>query len=288
MRAAEGGTRDPGEVAPDRSDLTHDPGELVPDGHGATVVLLDGQLQSHVDLDDPGHLVFEYVVQLGAVLDTLPPGRLAVTHVGGAGLTLPRYVEHTRPGSPQVVLEPHEQLTEQVRRVLPLPRGHRIRVRPVDGRTGMAQLGDGSADVVVLDAFAGGTTPAELSTREFLTDVRRVLRDGGLFLANVVDEPERRHLRRWHATAAATFADTAAVSLPEVWKRRRAGSYVMLASTRPLDVAALTRAAAGCPFPSSLRTRAELLRLLPGATPYAVGDSAPSAPPPPRDRWRLR
>ncbi len=62
------------------------------------------------------------------------PGGLAVTHVGGAAMTLPRYVQHTRPGSPQVVLEPDAALTERVRRDLPLPRGHRIRVRPQPGR----------------------------------------------------------------------------------------------------------------------------------------------------------
>ncbi|MBA2696071.1 MAG: hypothetical protein H0U62_09605, partial [Actinobacteria bacterium] len=101
-----------------------------------------GHPQSHVQPDDPTLLVFEYVQHLAMVLDTLPPGRLGVTHVGGAGLTLARYVEHTRPGSPQIVLEPDAALTELVRREVPLPRGHRIRVRPVDGRTGVAALKD--------------------------------------------------------------------------------------------------------------------------------------------------
>ena len=71
---------------------------FVPDAVGVTVVL-DGHPQSHVCLDDPGLLAFEYVAQLALVLDTLPPGRVAVTHVGGGGLTVPRYVQHTRPGS---------------------------------------------------------------------------------------------------------------------------------------------------------------------------------------------
>lgn len=275
-------------------DLGDDPGDgsgamqFVPDGHGGVIVMLDGQPQSHVDLADPGNLVFEYVLHMGLVLDALPGGPLAVTHVGGAGLTLARYVQHTRPGSPQIVFEPDTALTEAVRRELPLRRGHRIRVRPVDGRTGVAALRDGSADVVVLDAYAGGRMPAELSSVEFLDDVRRVLREDGLLLANVSDEPSREHLRRWYAALARVFPETAAIALAEVWKRRRFGNYVVLGSCRPIDTAALTRPVAACPFPSSLRSGPELARLLGSARPYTDADTAWSPQPPPREGWRLR
>ena len=129
------------------------------DEHGGTTVLIDGYPQSYVSLDDPGLLVFGYVQLLGALLDALPAGPLAVTHVGGAAMTLPRYVAHTRPGSPQIVLEPDAALTEHVREVLPLPRGHRIRVRPTAGRAGVAALGDASADAIVVDAFADNQVP---------------------------------------------------------------------------------------------------------------------------------
>src|SRR6478736_1872025 len=225
-------------------------------------VVLDGQPQSAVDLDDPQRLDFEYVQHLALCVDTLAPtGSLRVTHVGGAGLTLARWVQATRPGSPQVVLEPDAALTEAVRRELPLPRGHRIRVRPLDGLAGVAALRDASADVVVVDAYAGGRMPAELSSVEFLGEVRRVLRDDGLLVANVSDEPSREHLRRWYAALSRVFPETAAIALAEVWKRRRFGNYVVLGSRRPIDTAALTRPVAACPFPSSLRGGPELGRL---------------------------
>ncbi len=276
-------------AAPDLQDPDGPGGlQLVPDGHGGVVVMLDGQPQSHVDLADPGNLLFEYIQHFGLVLDTLPEGPLAVTHVGGAGLTLPRYVQHTRPGSPQIVLEPDPDLTEAVRRELPLPRGHRIRVRPVDGRAGVAALREASADVVVLDAYAGGRMPAELSTAEFFADVRRVLRPDGLLMANVSDEPTRDHLRRWYAALSQVFPETAAIALVEVWKRRRFGNYVVLGSTTPLDLSPLVRAVARCAFPSSLRGGTDLHRLLGSARPYTDADTAPSPQPPPRDGWRLR
>src|SRR3954471_4764130 len=129
------------------------------DERGGVTVHMDGSPQSHVQPDDPTLLVFEYVQHLALAIDALPAGPLGVTHVGGAGLTLPRWVEATRPGSPQIVLEPDEALTDLVRREIPLPRRHRIRVRPVDGLTGVRALKDDSADVVVTDAYAGGRVP---------------------------------------------------------------------------------------------------------------------------------
>ncbi len=130
------------------------------DDSGGVTVMLDGHPQSYVQPGDPGLLAFEYVQHLALAIDVLPPGPLAVTHVGGAGLTFARYVEHTRPGSPQIVLEPDAALTEAVRLEIPLPRRHRIRVRPVDGAHGVSALRADKADVVVVDAFAQGQVPA--------------------------------------------------------------------------------------------------------------------------------
>src|SRR4051794_16068979 len=144
------------------------------------LLTVDRIRQSYVDLDDPTYLDFEYVQAIADVLDALPPGPLAVTHVGGGACTLARYLAATRPGSPQIVLEPDRELTALVRARLPMPRGARVRVRPVDGRTGIAALRDASADVVVLDAFNGGRVPGSVTTSEFLTDVARVLRPAGV------------------------------------------------------------------------------------------------------------
>ncbi len=83
-----------------------------------------------------------------------------MVHVGGGALTLPRYVAASRPRSSQIVFEPDAELTAFVRRHLPLPRRSGIRVRPVDGRAGMASLPDGRVDVIIVDAFVGCPGPA--------------------------------------------------------------------------------------------------------------------------------
>ncbi|MFC6705200.1 spermidine synthase [Flexivirga alba] len=148
------------------------------DDRGGVTVLRDGHPQSHVDLHDPELLVFEYVAQLAIGIDLLPPGPVGINHIGGAGLTLARYVQHTRPGSPQIVLEPDTALTEAVRRELPLPRNHRIRIRPQDGATGIAALRDSSADAIVLDAYDEGRVPANLLSPNAIQHFARVLRPG--------------------------------------------------------------------------------------------------------------
>lgn len=258
------------------------------DGRGGVTVMMDGSPQSHVDLADPGNLGFEYIAHIAAVIDTLPAGPLAVTHIGGAGLTLARYVNAERAGSPQIVLEPDVELTDLVRRELPLPRRHRIRVRPVDGLTGIAQLADASADVVVLDAYALGRVPAELTTVDFLTDAARVLRAGGTMLLNLADEPDRAYLRRAYAALVTVFGHVAMIGTHEVLKGRRFGNTVAVASNSPLDLMALRRQVAKMPFPTGLRDGAQLARQFAGSAAFTATDSSQSPLPPPVKGWRVR
>ncbi|WP_307812567.1 fused MFS/spermidine synthase [Phycicoccus sp. CSK15P-2] len=256
------------------------------DGTVVTVVL-DDHPQSAVDLGDPTLLTFEYVQHLALCVEALAGGGpLRTTHVGGAGLTLARWLQHTRPGSPQVVLEPDTGLTEAVRRELPLPRGHRIRVRPVTGEDGMAALRDASADLVVLDAYAGGRVPAGLTTREWLRDACRVLGDAGLLLANLADDRGLRYVARVGAGAQETFGHVALVGLHEVLKGRRFGNVVLVASVRPLRLFDLRRACASAALPTGVLTGAELARKAPGSLPFTADDAEPSPEPPDRDGWR--
>jgi spermidine synthase len=264
--------------------------QLVPDddGRGGVTVVMDGSPPSHVSLDDPAYLAFEYVQHLATVIDTLPDGPLAVTHVGGAAMTLARYVSAARPGSPQIVLEPNVALTELVRRELPLPRRHRIRVRPQDGLTGVAGLADASADVVVLDAYAGARVPAELTTVQFLTDVARVLRPDGLALLNLADEPGLRYVARVLAGLREAVGEVAVIASHEVLKGKRFGNVVAVASGGALDVTGLRRAAARAPLPTGVRDAAQLARQVGRVRPWTVAESAPSPAPPPARVWRRR
>ena len=270
-----------------------DPFEFITDERGGVTVMRDGHPQSHVHPDDPTLLEFEYVQHFALVLDALTPpapSLLGVTHVGGAGLTLARYVEATRPGSPQIVLEPDVRLTDAVRRELPLPRAHRIRVRPADGASGVAALKDDSADVIVLDAFADGRVPAELVSPTFAADVARVLKPGGVFIANLADEPGFAWTSRAAATFTAVLPHAVIVGAHEVLKGKRFGNVVLAASAdaSALDLDAVTRAAARAPLPTGVRRGAELARMLRAGAPFTNNDAARSPVPPQLGAWRVR
>jgi spermidine synthase len=208
------------------------------DRPGSFVLWLDDRPQSEVDPDDPTWLGFDYVRRIADVLDVAAaPGEpLRVLHVGGAAMTLPRYVAHMRPGSRQVVLEPDAALVEDVRRALPLPPRSGIKVRPVDGAAGLPPIRDDSFDVVVLDAFADGAVPAELIGAAFLGHVRRVLADGGLLVANIADGAPFPVVRAAVAGVRAAFADVAVGAEPATLKARREGNLVLVAGdVLPLD-----------------------------------------------------
>lgn len=256
------------------------------DRPGGWLLLVDRIRQSYVDLDDPTYLDFEYVQTFGDVLDALPAGPLAVTHVGGGAGTLARYVHATRPGSPQIVLEPDAALTAFVRSRLPFPRGARVRIRAVDGRTGVAALGAASADVLVLDAFHGGRVPESLTTSEFLADAARVLRRDGVFLANIADGPPIAYTRRLAATVRAHFPHVLVIAEPAVLKARRFGNVVFVASRARLPVEAIRSASARTAFPCTVHADAALASFAGGAVPLTDADPMRS-PQPPDAIWRV-
>ncbi|MFI9118912.1 spermidine synthase [Streptomyces bikiniensis] len=258
--------------------------ELVPDRERprAWTLLLDGAPQSHVDLDDPTYLSFEYQRRLGHVADlAAPPNRpLQAVHLGGGALTLARYVAATRPRSTQQVVELDEALVRFVRRELPLDPGARIRVRSTDARAGLAKVRDGWADLIIADVFGGARTPAHLTSTEFLAEVRRALRPGGLYAANLADGPPLAHLRGQIATAAAVFPELALTADPTVLRGRRFGNAVLVASDRELPVAELTRRVATDPHPGRVEHGRPLADFAGGAAPVTDASARPSPAPP--------
>jgi hypothetical protein len=243
--------------------------ELVPDldRTHAWLLFIDGVPQSGVDLADPGYLEFEYVRRIGHAIDlAFPPGTaIRALHLGGGALTLPRYIAHTRPGSPQLVAEIDDALTDLVRTSLPLPAGHRIRVRAADARAVVESVRAGSYDLVIADVFAGAVTPPWLTTAEFAAATARALRPGGLYAVNVAAGPPLDPARAAVATVRSSYKETCMIAEASVLRGRRRGNLVVFGSDQPLPEAALLRAAAGDPFPARVVSGDELGRFVSGA-----------------------
>ncbi|GGX67787.1 spermidine synthase [Streptomyces fructofermentans] len=264
--------------------VDHGTAKLMPDidRERAWLLTVDGAPQSYVDLDEPGHLEFEYTRRLGHVLDiVVEPGRaLDVLHLGGGALTLPRYVAATRPGSRQDVVEADAALLDLVVEHLPVPADAGIALHGADARAWLESAPGGSADVLIADVFGGSRVPAHLTSLEFAREAERVLRPGGVYLANLADAAPFAFLRSQLATFAAVFEESALVAEPGVLRGRRFGNAVLVASHRPFDTAALARRTAADAFPARVE-HGDTLRLLVGdARPVHDEDAVPSPEPP--------
>ena len=255
-----------------------------PDQPGAWVVRVGGADQSWVDPTDPTNLQFDYMERIARQIDEHgePGERQRVIHVGGAAMTLARYVAHTRPTSPQIVLEPDAELTAEVREKIPLPRTSGIKVRPVDGREGLAAMPDDYADVIIVDAFDGARVPGALVTVEYFADLRRVLHADGVVLFNVTDTHPFSWTRRVLAGLDLYFTHRMLSAEGATLKGRRFGNVVLAASPVALPVDRLERAASGAMFPYRLVHGEHLERLVGGAQP--MHDPGEASPPPPSGR----
>jgi predicted O-methyltransferase YrrM len=256
----------------------------------AWMLLVDGVPQSHVDLDDPAHLELEYVRRIGHLIDLAAPAAapLRALHLGGGGLTLARYVAATRPGSSQLAVEADPEVARVVRERLPLDqpgrsrtRAGRIVVRMGDARAVLEQLAASSFDLVIADVFAGGQTPAHLTSAEFAALVARVLAPSGILAVNVADGSPLAHARGRLAAVRSALPRACLIGEAGVLRGRRFGNLVIAASDAELPIAGLRRRLAADPFPARLVEGEDLDRFVAGTRPILDADAQPSPLPPP-------
>lgn len=243
-----------------------------PDRDDGRLLVLDDLHHSYVALDDSHHLEFDYVRWIGDAVDALAPARepIDAVFVGGGGFTLPRYVAATRPGSRSEVLEVDGDLVDLARDRLGLETSPELRVTVGDARLTLRGLADGSADLVVGDAFSSRAVPWHLATAEWVEDVRRVLHPGGLYAVNVIDREPLDLLRAEAATLLEAFADVRLVGYAGSGEAPLGGNLVLLASDRriPRVVGSTARGA-------ETLDRAAVERLAAGAEPL-TDDDAPA------------
>lgn len=202
-------------------------------------VMLDGAPSSFIDLDDPSHVVFEYMEIFLTLIGQIPEGPLNVTHLGSAGSTMARAIEHIRPNSRQIGVDIDQELLDFSRTWFDLPKSPRLRLRAGDARAQLESLHNNSQDVIIRDVFADAKTPAHLHTREFTELVMSKLKPGGLYLANCADKPPLRIARSEMATLNSVRDDqntvdqielpssTFMVAEPGILKGRRFGNLVL-------------------------------------------------------------
>ncbi|WP_129657182.1 spermidine synthase [Rothia uropygialis] len=195
---------------------------ILPDGFSDNGYVLEigGAEQSHVDLDHPESIFYEYLRRVGNIVDTIaPPGEtISAAHLGAGGLTLPRYIQATRPGSPQTAVEIERELPSLVLRELPLPAGTRLNILTDDARAALPALAQDAGpeagyglDLVFVDIFSGKDSPEHLACRDFYAEALATLTDRGVLVVNVGDDPGLRFFAR-----QAQFLSDAACEDPRI------------------------------------------------------------------------
>lgn len=252
---------------------------------GSVVLSIDGTPQSHVNLKDPSDLFFEYIRRIGHAIDLFrePGAPISALHLGGGAFTLPRYIEATRPGSRQQVIELESVLVELVRQAAPLPKRASIRVRHGDARATLERLPagmHGAMDLVVIDIFAGSRTPAHVTSVEFYERIVPLLAPEGLVIVNTTGGAGQAFPRGQAATLAALFPQVVAIGEPQTLKGRRFGNVVLIASAGDANLEWLPRLLAGGPHPARMLVGRECAEWVRGAAPVTDRSAVESPSPP--------
>lgn len=257
---------------------------------GSFTLVVDGTPQSHVNLNDPTQLFFEYIQRIGHLIDQLPDGPITAVHLGAGALTLPRYIEATRPGSRQQVVELESDLVDFVRAHLPWSRSASIRLRHGDAREVLGRFPAGlrgSVDLLVVDVFGGARIPAHVTSIEFYRAAVELLAPDGVICVNVADGPGLAFARGQAATLLAATGHVAALAEAQILKGRRFGNVVLVGSAGPLPLDWMPRLLAGGPHPAKMVSGAELKDWIAGA-PIATDATATASPPPAKTIFQVK
>ncbi|MCU1359873.1 MAG: Spermidine synthase, partial [Ilumatobacteraceae bacterium] len=205
------------------------------------ILLLDDLRHSYVDLNDPTYLGLSYARTMSDVLATIaPPGEaIDAVHIGGGGFTMPRYLQATRPGTMNTVLELDPTLVDVAEDQLGLEPDDHLKIVTGDARVDLRRIAAGSADLVIGDAFGGQAVPWHLTTREFVDDISRVLGANGVYTINLIDNPPLGFARAEVATLRTVFDHIAVIAPQQRITGNGGGNFILVASNSPLALQAI-------------------------------------------------
>lgn len=210
--------------------------EADPENPGGYNLLLDDGYHSYVDLEDHTRLIYPYAQWMGEAIESnYPAGRpLHMVVVGGGGFTMPLWLQATRPGSDSEVLELDGELVDFVEEKFEFHRSADLRVDVGDARLTMRDLPADSAEVIIGDAYASDAVPWHLATTEWMEEVQRVLKPGGIYMQNILDFEPLKLAKAEAATLLEVFPDVRLATFARPDGSIEGGSVVLFASDRPM------------------------------------------------------
>jgi spermidine synthase len=146
------------------------------------------EIQSQINLSDMRELMLEYTrLAFCGLLYKPEPKRVLVLGLGGG--VIPREMHYYFPELEVDVVEIDDEVAKVAKDFFRFQEDERLKVHVDDGRMFIKkQLNLEEVpkyDIVILDAFNSDYIPFHLMTREFLEEVKGVLADDGVVVANV-------------------------------------------------------------------------------------------------------
>ena len=141
--------------------------------------------QTCMDRNDPQRLVFDYAkMTLSALLLKPDPERILIIGLGGG--TLPNALRDILPSAVIDTVEIDEAVVRVAKQFFGFVADEQNRVYVQDARVfgKRAALRGEQYDLIILDAFDGEYIPEHLMTVEFLSEMRGLLSDDGVLVAN--------------------------------------------------------------------------------------------------------
>lgn len=217
--------------------------EIRPDPftHGAWLLLINGVESSQLIPDDPQRLGFEYMRWIAIALGFRYPhtARLRFLHLGGGGATLARWGADRYPNSRHTTVEFDAKLTELARDNFGLPRSPIVKMRVGEAGQVLSETRPDSWDVIIRDVFveqdAGHhVVPSHLSGVEAAEVAAQAVGTEGAYVINYGGPPNLNPARAEAAALAHAFAHVTLISDATMFKGRRRGNIVMVATQNPL------------------------------------------------------
>ncbi len=210
-------------------------------GGGLKALILDDLVHSYVIPDQPAALKYGYLNIFTEIIQYVsrenPKPR--VLHLGGGGYSLPRYMEVAYSGSVNEVIEIDPMVTEVAHQELGLPLETSIKTYNQDARLFLLRRKAAEGyDIVIGDVFNDKATPYHLTTLEFDRLVRANMKEGGIYLVNIIDNYKRgRYMPSFIYTLKQVFDYVYLFSIRKTWQDVGTTTFVIAATDRPIDLA---------------------------------------------------
>ena len=223
-------------------------------GREALALRLDSLIHSYVDIEDDRFLGYGYekgLAELAAHAAERDEAFRTLV-VGGGGYTLPRYIDSVYPRGWVDVIEIDPEVTRAAYERLGLRREARIRAYDGDARMVARRLEPDSYDFVVGDAYNDVSVPYHLTTLEYILDIKRLMKEDGVYAVNILDKMDGGgFLRATARTMAEAFEYVYVIRGGHITFGASRDTILVAASEEPIDADELYAASRRAGFDSA-------------------------------------